>query len=126
MRRTHRPRPHLIETTARPLNLGATRRARFVGDPPLEGDGFEPSVPRNFFGGPFDPHAIRRPQYEPARLATGSNPSLSSRESRANLWPADHAQVKPDRKHLERVSRAPGGRAGVGAGSRARSWRGSG
>jgi len=34
----------------------------------------------------------------------GSNPSPSSRESRANLWPADHAQVKPDRKHLERVS----------------------
>src|ERR1700720_205912 len=82
--------------------------------------------PANFFGGPFDPHAIRRPQYEPARLATGSNPSLSSKESRVNLWPADHAQVKPDRKHLERVSRAPGGRAGVGAGSRARSWRGSG
>jgi hypothetical protein len=26
-------------------------------------------------------------------------------ESRV-LWPADHAQVKPDRKHLERVSRA--------------------
>jgi hypothetical protein len=30
---------------------------------------------------------------------------LPPAESRV-LWPADHAQVKPDRKHLERVSRA--------------------
>jgi hypothetical protein len=38
----------------------------FAEDSPLEGDGFEPSVPRQIFWPPVDPSAIHLPQYKPA------------------------------------------------------------
>jgi len=53
-------------------------------DSPVEGDGFEPSVPRKFLWCPVRSHAIRLPQNKPASLATGtdgSNPSPSAGES---------------------------------------------
>ena len=40
-------------------------------DSPLEGDGFEPSVPAKFFGCPVDPPAIHLPQYKPAPSRQG-------------------------------------------------------
>jgi hypothetical protein len=45
--------------------------ARFARDSPLEGDGFEPSVPRQFFWPPVDPRAIHLPQYKPAPSRQG-------------------------------------------------------
>src|SRR5271168_4441087 len=61
----------------------ALRNQKFA-DSPLEGDGFEPSVPRKFLWCPVRSHAIRLPQNKPASLATGtdgSNPSPSAGES---------------------------------------------
>jgi hypothetical protein len=68
-----------------------TRKPRFAGDSPLEGDGFELPVPRkrnNFFGlPPFDPSnsppATETGSFEPG--TDGSNPSCTCGESDANL-----------------------------------------
>jgi hypothetical protein len=62
---------------------------RFAGDSPLEGDGFEPSVPAKFSGCPVDPRAFtfRNITGSLAPGTDGSNPSPSSEESCANLIP---------------------------------------
>jgi len=94
--------------------------ARFVADSPLEGDGFEPSVPHKkqpFLAAPVrsrnSPSATKTGSFVPG--TDGSNPSPSSEESAANPESHDQAvlisggpQVKrrrvpapgPDRPHV--------------------------
>src|ERR1700720_1489108 len=72
------------------LMPGLIAEARFAADSPLEGDGFEPSVPHKkttLFGCPRSvPQFAFRKKNRLFRAGTdGSNPSPSSGESRANL-----------------------------------------
>ena len=56
---------------------------KFAVDSPLEGDGFEPSVPRKILGLPRRSSAIHLPQYKPARSRQGPAPAEAVRKTTA-------------------------------------------
>jgi hypothetical protein len=80
--RAHQPANHLIrritavlEETVSQIQAALVRHlieeVRFASDSPLEGDGFEPSVPRKFFGRPSIPAQFTFRNIKPAPSRQG-------------------------------------------------------